>query len=201
MIPSISKCMDIINKYQMLDNIKAHSIMVTKVAYILGSFLVKSGNNVSIEKIVAASLLHDIGKTEAIKSGGDHTEIGMNICLENGFHEIADIIGEHVILKKFDMQSPCTEKEIVYYSDKRVNHDKVVGLDERLSYILERYAKGNSNMAKAIRRNFAICRKVEKKIFQRISLLPNDIPGLINQVIFNETKGLIGWQEEISYLQ
>lgn len=203
MIPSISECLNIMDKYYMMENIKAHSLTVTKVAYIITSFFASSGDNkkIQMEKVIAASLLHDIGKTEALKSGTDHTKTGVAICLENRFYEIAEIVAEHVILKHFDMKSPCTEKEIVYYSDKRVNHDKVVSLDERLSYIIERYGRGDPGICQAIKRNFTLCRKVENKIFNRASLSPEDISRLIDYVIIDEKSGLIRWQKKISYLK
>ena len=201
MIPPMSECIKVMDRYSMLENIKAHSIMVTKVAYILSSLLLETGKDISIKKIVAASLLHDIGKTKALKTGEDHTKIGVNICLENGFYEIADIIAEHVVLKEFHIKPLYNEKEIVYYSDKRVNDDKVVSLDERLSYILRRYGKGDNRMHEAIKRNFELCRKLEENIFKEISLVPEDISLLVNEVVFEEEKDLIRWQKKIRYLK
>jgi len=193
--------MSIMDKYSMLDNIRAHSIMVSKVAYILSYSLKETGNKICIKKTIAASLLHDIGKTIALRSGGNHAKIGMDICLENGFDEIANIVAEHVILKQFDLNPPCTEKEIVYYSDKRVNHDKVVSLDERLSYILQRYGRNDDRMHESIKSNFDLCRKIEKKIFKGIPIFPEDLPTLVNDVCLDEKNNLIGWQKKITYLK
>ncbi len=199
MIPSILECIKIMDRYGMLDNIKAHSIMVTKVAYIISYELIDQGNTISMQKVLAGALLHDIGKTEALRSGKDHTKIGVEICIDNGFHEVAEIVAEHVILKKFSPKYPYTEKEIIYYSDKRVNHDKVVSLEERLHYILERYSKGDQKMSKVIRKNFELCKKVEEKLFKNITFSPNELVHLVNKISFDTQKGLIGWYKNIGY--
>ncbi len=197
MIPNITECIKIMEKHSMLQNIKAHSITVTKVAYMISDFLLKAGEPISMEKVIAGALLHDIGKTEGLKTGRDHVEIGVKICLQHGFDEISELVAEHVILKNFDPEGKCTEKEIIYYSDKRVNHDKIVTLNERLEYIIDRYSQGNKYVADAIRKNFALCQEVEKKLFKKLPFSPDDIPKLARHIFFDAEKGLIGWNEKL----
>ena len=139
MIPNIKECLYLMDQYQMLQNIKAHSLVVARVAHLIARSLDDAGCMISIEKVTAGALMHDIGKTSSLESGRDHSEIGRQICLENSLDEIADIVGEHVRLKAYDLNDGFSEKEIVFYSDKRVNHDRIVSLEERLAYILERY--------------------------------------------------------------
>ena len=57
-------------------------------------------------------------------------------------NEIAPIVGEHVRLKNYHLNGAFSEKEVVYYADKRVKHDRVVTLKERQDYIIERYGTG-----------------------------------------------------------
>ena len=194
MIPTISECLKTMDEYQMLDNIKAHSIAVTKVAFLIASFLSKKGADISIKKVIAGALLHDIGKTESLKTGKDHVEIGVSICIKKGFYEIVDLVSEHVILKYFDENAPYTEKEIIYYSDKRVNHDKIVSLEERLRYIIERYSRGNRIMEHYIRENFALCRRVEKKLFKELPFTPSELSEIAQRIVFDPEKGLIKWK-------
>ena len=156
-------------KYQMLDNIKAHSLVVANVAHLLARSLLKTGIFISLEKVIAGALLHDIGKTPSLKSGHDHSEIGRQICLDNNLGEIEDIVGEHVRLKNYDLNGGYSEKEIVFYSDKRVNHDGIVSLEDRLAYILERYGRDNEERCRAIKTNFERCKKVEKKLFSKLN--------------------------------
>ncbi len=167
------------DKYEMLENIKAHSVVVAKIARLIASGLEKAGLNISVHKATAAALLHDIGKTPSLKYGGDHTEIGKMICLKNHFEEIADIVAEHVIIKGYEFDGDYSEKEIVYYADKRVNHDRIVNLDERLAYILERYGKSQQGLRSRIRENFKLCIKVEGKLFSKLDFRPESLSYLV----------------------
>lgn len=179
MIPSVKNCLKLMEQYEMLDNIKAHSVMVEKIASIMGRGLKDSGMDISLEKIAAGALLHDIGKSLCLNTGDDHEAKGREICLENHLDEIADIVGEHVRLKGYHLHSPISEKEIVYYADKRVNDDMVVSLEERLSYLLKRYAKNMEHISQRIRRNFELCMAVEKKLFAELDFRPEDLARMV----------------------
>jgi uncharacterized protein len=178
MIPSIETCFELMDKYQMLENIKAHSIVVTKVAHLITLGLRNTGLDISLEKVVAGALLHDIGKTPSLGTGRDHSEIGRQICLENHLDETASIVAEHVRLKKYNLNGDYSEKEIVYYSDKRVNHDEIVSLEDRLAYILDRYGKNKEEFCRAIRMNFELCKRVEKKLFEKLTFTPESLAAL-----------------------
>jgi putative nucleotidyltransferase with HDIG domain len=158
------------DKYEMLEHIKAHSLVVAKVAHFLARTLFDTGIGISVEKTTAGALMHDIGKTASLHSGQDHTEIGRQICLENNLYEIADIVGEHVRLKNYNLNGRFSEKEIVFYSDKRVNHATIVGLEDRQTYILERYGQNHKERCDAIRSNFNLCREVETKLFNKLNV-------------------------------
>lgn len=164
--------------YGMLDNIKEHSLKVEQVACILARALKNAGIDISLEKVTAGALMHDIGKTICLGSDENHAVKGKEICLENNFHEIAGIVEEHIRLKSYKPDSEITEKEIIYYADKRVNHNEVVTLEKRLEYLLERYAKDEEALSMKIRENFIECRKVEKKIFSNLSFSPDDLLNL-----------------------
>jgi len=163
----------------MLDNIKAHSIMVEKVANILARKINNAGADISMDRITAGALMHDIGKTSCLNTRDDHAAKGSEICTRNHFEEIAAIVREHVILEAFDPDGDISEKEIIYYADKRINHDKVVSIDERMGDILIRYANGNERLERLIKENFAQAREVEKKLFAVLSFKPEDLAGMI----------------------
>ncbi len=167
-------------KYQVLENIKAHSIVVAKVAHLIARLLRDAGYDISVQKTTAGALMHDIGKTASLTSGRDHAELGRQICLQNGLDEIAGIVAEHVRLKNYNPDDDFSEKEIVYYADKRVNHDIIVSLEERLAYILERYSRNQERLDNLIRANFALCKKVEKKLFNELNFGPDSLAQLIN---------------------
>jgi uncharacterized protein len=180
-IPNAEECFDLMERYHMLPNIKDHSIVVAGVAEIITGGLISAGYQLSMNKVIAGALLHDIGKTACLDNDDDHAAKGVEICLANNLMPIADIVGEHVILKNYSPENNFTEIEIVYYADKRVNHDQVVSLDERLAYILERYGLNNIVRCQAIKRNYALCKDLEKRMFSALPFEPPDLPGLLGE--------------------
>jgi putative nucleotidyltransferase with HDIG domain len=163
------------DQYGMMDHIRDHSVMVEKAARVIARGLAESGIDLSMDKVTAGALMHDIAKTECIRTGEDHAALGRTICIANRFHEISDIVGEHVRLKGFRPNGTVSEKEIVYYADKRVNHDTVVSLEERLAYLIERYGRNDEDLIQRIQDNFQLCRDVEKKLFARLDFGPDDL--------------------------
>jgi putative nucleotidyltransferase with HDIG domain len=179
MIPSVEECFRLMKRHEMLDNIKAHSIVVEKIAIIIARGLRDAGVDLSLEKVTAGALMHDIGKTICFQTGGDHAAVGEEICLQHGLEEIADIVGEHVRLKSYAADQAISEKEIVYYADKRVNHDEVVGLEERLEYLFIRYGNNEEYRLQLIKDNIDLCKEVEIKLFTELKFGPEELSGMI----------------------
>ena len=187
MIPTTEQCLEFMTQYGMLDNIKNHSIMVEKIARVITYHLNESGAfHLSLERISAGALLHDIGKTRGLDEGEtyawNHADIGKTICLEKKLDEIADIVKEHVRLENFDPDGDINEREIVYYADKRVTHERIVDLEERTEYLLDHYAKGDEIRAKRIKENMAICARVEKKLFTHLPFEPDEMASIIDRM-------------------
>ena len=178
-IPDVEECLGLMKHYHMLSNIKDHSIVVAQVAEVITNGLIAAGHELSMETVIAGALLHDIGKTACLGNDDDHAAKGLEICLAHNLNSIADIIAEHVILKNYSAAKNFAEKEIVYYADKRVNHDQVVSLEERLEYILERYGMNNEIRCRAIKKNYARCRDLEKRMFSFLAFEPDNISDLV----------------------
>ncbi len=168
MIPTIFQCTSLMTEYGMLDNIRAHSLQVTRVAVTLSRLLCADENLVT-----AGALLHDVAKTKCLNGVCNHAKVGGEICIAHGYDDVAVIVAEHVILA--DYNRPIAASEIVYYADKRVRHDEIVSLDDRQIYIEERYGQGNAEIIEAIRLNFAKCYDVEKRIFESLDIKPSDV--------------------------
>lgn len=158
----------------MLPNIREHSLMVGRVAGLIGSSLARAGRALSQELIVTGALLHDIAKTATLETELRHDELGREICLKHGLDELAEIVAEHVILKN-GPPDRCTEKEIVYYADKRVLHDEIVTLEVRLDYILHRYGNGDEALHARIRQNFAQAHAIEERLFAELDFSPKEL--------------------------
>lgn len=175
MIPTEKECYALMDRYQMLDNIKEHSIIVAEIVRVISLGLVNSGVQISVERAVAGALLHDIAKTQCLQTGGDHAALGREICLQHQFDEIADIVGEHIWLKDYSLDGMYSEKEVVYYADKRVLHTSVVSIDERMHDIIDRYGRNNPRLSQLVQVNFSICKGIERKLFSRLAFRPEDL--------------------------
>lgn len=139
--PSEDECYFLINKYDMLPNIIDHSKQVKNVAEAIYEHI-KDKSNLSLELITASALLHDITKTKSILLNEmRHDLTGGELLRELGYDEIAVIVENHVVFSGFDPYGPVSEKEIIYYADKRVMHDKVVTIDIRVDDLVKRYGK------------------------------------------------------------
>lgn len=165
-VPSESECRALAEEHGMLHNIKAHSEAVMRVATSIVDDLV-APDGMERPLVVAAALLHDITKTRALGTRERHDKSGGELVRGLGMERVARIIEQHVYLESFAPDGPLLESEIVYYADKRVMHDTVVSLDERLEDLVVRYG-GTPEREALIRGNFELARAVEAKIARRM---------------------------------
>lgn len=164
----------------MLENIREHSLMVASVAMtILDGLSLPPEQLPDAELIIAGALLHDIAKTKCLKDDCNHAEVGQQICVQEGYPEVGEIVSEHVILHSFDekryQQGVFSGKDIIYYSDKRVNHTQIVTLDQRLEYIMERYGNNDAVRHLLIKKNFQNCLDLEQYIFTHMGFSPDQL--------------------------
>lgn len=137
-IPTRLECDELMAKYSMLPNIVAHSLQVMRVSLAVADHL-KDHVTVNRDVVVAGALLHDITKTRSLKTKERHDASGGAVLRELGFPRIAEIVEQHVIIQNVDLEGTLEEREIVYYADKRVMHDKIVTLKERVIDLINRY--------------------------------------------------------------
>jgi putative nucleotidyltransferase with HDIG domain len=173
-IPTRTECYRLIFETGMLEHIVAHSLQVSRVALLLTDSLNAEGAGLDRPLIRSAALLHDITKTRSLETGERHSETGSDFLSERGYPEVADIVRQHVRLDAYSKDGSATPAEVVNYADKRVLHDRVAPLDERLGYILERYG-GDPQARERILRIWDLTRALEAKLFLPLSLSPADI--------------------------
>lgn len=135
-IPEREECYRIMHTMEMLDNIVAHSLQVCRVALFLSDSLEADLNP---DLIQAAALLHDITKTRGLRTRENHAETGKQLLVDLGYPEVGTIVGQHVLLDEYFASNAPTEAEVVNYADKRVVHDTVATLAQRIEYIMGRY--------------------------------------------------------------
>jgi uncharacterized protein len=177
-IPSEEHCRRIISELGMLENIVAHSQQVCRVSLLLTDHLGLPG--IDRELVRAAALLHDITKTRSFQTNENHAETGARLLADLGYPEVARIVGQHVRLDRYPLNSsPLTDAEIVNYSDKRILHDKIVPLNERMGYILKRYG-GSPERKRSILLLWEKTEKLEKRLFAALPFSPGDVSGLLS---------------------
>jgi uncharacterized protein len=176
MIPSEEACRRIIAGMGMMEHIMDHSQQVCRVSLLLADHLDHSGLN--RELIRAAALLHDITKTRSFQTLEDHAETGASLVADLGYPEVGRIIGQHVRLESYPPERTPSEAEIVNYADKRVLHDRIVSLDERMGYILKKYGDAPER-----KRNILLLwektKKMEERLFRSLPFAPHDLSRLL----------------------
>jgi putative nucleotidyltransferase with HDIG domain len=173
-IPSKKECFKLIKQMAMMDHIIDNSIMVSNVALFLSLKLQKYYPGLDCHLATSAALLHDITKTRSFETKENHCQTGGLMLVDLGYPEVGNIIRQHVILDSYGMDSPVSEQELVNYSDKRILHDKVVPLNQRLEYIKLRYGtkKEFKDRIQVMWKNTI---DLENKIFCHLDITPNQL--------------------------
>lgn len=183
-IPNRDECFALMCQMDMLEHIAAHSLLVSWVALLITDHLIDMNMALNRELIAASSVLHDITKTRSFKTGENHAESGQQYLEEKGYPEVGDIVGQHVRLNHYTNGTAPSESEIVNYADKRVLHDKVVSLDERMTYILERYGK-IPELRERLEWIGSKTIELEAKLFHQLPFLPDELDQYVDWKKFN----------------
>ena len=178
-IPTDEQCYHLMCEMKMMDHIVVHSMQVCRVATFLVGHLDPQQERLNYRLIRAAALLHDITKTRSFKTEENHSLTGGQFLAEQGYPHVGEVVRQHVRLDEYANPIVLGEAEVINYADKRVLHDKVVSLDRRLHYILERYGKLPENQER-IRWLWEKTLDLEEKIFSDLSFAPEDLNRLLN---------------------
>ena len=179
-----SKCIELLKEQDTPRNIFLHSRKVNAISNLLADKLSKAGIKIDKYLVDTGSLLHDIKKWHCLKSENcskgyheRHHYAAYNTLILMGYPFQARIALKHgldeVLCKKYGLTK--WEDIIVYYADKRVNHDKVVTLDGRFEYLRKRYGSLSKGSMENINRTERPLKELEEKIFKRLDIKPGDI--------------------------
>lgn len=170
-VPSMEECFRLWNKYQMMPHIKAHCLMVARVALTLARRFDLAGHPIREDLVLASALLHDLAKSYTIYYGGDHARLGAGwVMQETQNPAVAQAVIAHV-LWFFDEgelaidANPCTLPILISYADKRVQHDRIVTLDERFADLIKRYGT-DQHKIDLININFEQSKKMENALIR-----------------------------------
>jgi len=176
-IPTRDDCLRLMGQYGMLNHIMDHSIEVAKIALFLSAELNKRGQKIDLHVVEAAALLHDLTKTEGLKTKEDHAQTGSEVLKGMGFERVGEVVADHIkLLKKKDLSS-VSEEEVVNYADKRVQHNQVVSLEERFTDLKERYGE-NPKAFEQFEKLKRDTIEIENKIFSILKIDPKDLQNL-----------------------
>ena len=179
MIPTREECLKLMGQYGMLENIIHHSLEVARVALFLSAELNKKGQDIDLGLVEAASLLHDLAKTECLKTKEDHAQAGSQLLEAMGYEKVGDVVAQHIWLHPEGDPSTVSEVEIVNYADKRVMHDVVVSLDERFEYLQKTYGK-SPEAVKGLCKMREDTFKLEERLFLHFDFGPDDLINLLD---------------------
>jgi len=179
------RCIELLRDEGILEgefsNIFRHSNKVNAVSMFIATKLEESGVDIDLKLVDSASLLHDIKKAEEIKTEdwGSHEKRADDFLRAKGYEKIADVILKHrseeIIIN--DIDTMTWEEKIVYYADKRVKHDEIVTIEERMRDGFERYSKiyKNHDFVDKHKEIKAQLERLEKQIFDKAGINPQDI--------------------------
>ncbi len=173
-IPSKNNCFQLMCRMQMLENIVAHSIQVCRVGECLVDHIILQGSQLNGQLVQAAALLHDITKTRSFETEENHALTGGQVLTDFGYPQVGDLVRQHVRLDNYSEPQNFSEAVIVNYADKRVLHDRIVSLDDRMSYIQERYGTQPEHKRR-IELLWEKTAALEKHIFKYLPFSPDDL--------------------------
>jgi len=169
-LPDMAKCFALLAEQEVSPWIVRHVLAVAAVAFYLAGRLAGLGEEVDPLLAHRGGLLHDLDKVSAQRQGRVHGQLGAEILREKGYPQLAPVVERHLALNLLDpARRPATwEEKLVYYADRIVEDDRVVGVEERLEALCQRYA----DRAEAMRRCHPLVLALEEEIAGRLGVTP-----------------------------
>lgn len=158
-LPTRKECFDILAQYNVPRHIVGHCEVAAKLAGFIAQTLKEKGTDIDIDLVDRACLLHDVmrvcdftesGFEKFLQSLSEDNKIkwkDLHSKYKDTVHEkaaydilkqqypvLASVVKKHRYMSLLSREDkPATwEEKIVYYADKRVMHEKIVSLKERL---------------------------------------------------------------------
>ena len=203
--PSNKECLAILAEYHVPLHIISHSKVVAKLAVFLAQRLNENGEVVDVALLEGACLLHDLLRVHDFKES-DYNRFEQNLpeeekakwqqirakykacshedaahdILKEQYPSLALTIKRHrymALLSKKDRPDTWEEK-LLYYADKRVMHDKIMSLQQRLAEGHKRnmHLHGLAEQSKINTSKVdPLIYEMEKEIFEKIGLDPLEV--------------------------
>jgi HD superfamily phosphohydrolase YqeK len=204
-LPTRKQCLAILAEYHVPPHIVTHSQTVAKLAVFLAQRLNENGAAINVTALEGACLLHDLLRVHDFKESDysrfEHDlptekkakwqrlrakyksiphELAAYDILKDKYPSTALTIKRHRYMALLDEKDrPETwEEKLLYYADKRVMHDKIMPLKQRLAEGHKRnvHLHGSAAQSKVNTSKVdPLIYKMEKEIFEKIRLDPLEV--------------------------
>jgi putative hydrolase of the HAD superfamily len=139
--PSLAQCLAWLDEWEVPGNVRAHSAVVARSAYVLAVMMRNRG--VSVDPVLThrGGMLHDIDKIATLKMDGAHGRMGAEFLDAQGYPRLAEILREHIMthVMRPEARDWGWEVRLVFFCDKLVEEDRIVPFDQRLDALKIRY--------------------------------------------------------------
>lgn len=171
-LPDLNTCLELLAEHGVPAGVVRHSLAVAAAAHHLAHRLRERGARVDPLLAHRGGLLHDLDKVMSLQSAGVHGRIAAGILSERGFPELAAIAERHVLGAQDGEGRPQTwEEKLVFYADKIVEGDQVVGIEPRLAALRYRYPA----YVEDLERSLPYLRALETEIARRVGSSPEEL--------------------------
>ena len=140
-LPDLPACLALLAGQELPPEGVAHARAVALHAFRLALALRESG--VALDPLLThrGGLLHDLDKATCHRLGRAHGELAADLLQALGHGDLAAIARRHLISTILDPESApqSWEEKLVYYADKVVDGDRLVGLEARIQALCRRY--------------------------------------------------------------
>lgn len=112
-------------------NVLKHELRVTETALEMATLMEQRGIRVDKELLRAASLLHDLCRTEK-----KHGQAGANLLREQGFFSVARLVATHM---DHPYDGSLDEGALLYLADKLTCNDRLCSVEDRLEGMMAKF--------------------------------------------------------------
>lgn len=183
--PDLMESLEILRAHGVPENVVRHSLAVAGVAHFLAEKLREKGVSVDPLLVHRGGLLHDLDKVESVQENLEHGVLAGERLAELGYQALGEIARVHVLGPG---RFPRTwEEKLVFYADKVVEEDKVVGLEERLSALRARYPE----FAGKIKASEPFLRALENGLLLALGLSEPELRRELQGLEFEPPEGVL----------
>ncbi|MCW1930617.1 MAG: HD domain-containing protein [Candidatus Kerfeldbacteria bacterium] len=198
-LPSRKECELLWHEHATPHHVRAHAMQVSRIARALSRALISAGTCVRIDLVDRASLLHDLIRVtqwakidpsrlqytptpkelavwerqrRTFSNAIPHAQVTASV-LEHHYPELAHVIALHSFSSVNELRS--IEEKIVYYADRRVAHDRIVSLTERMNEAEGRYPAESPEAKERERVLRMSVYTLEEELFSSLDVTPDQL--------------------------